>query len=401
MPELAIQPRYTRSDPRGLFPVRTGLPELEHNRLAVFWRPLIDMADSPFAPLRLRAVPVLADRLADPAPGRWVWLSMIGVPGLRHQVLRHAGLDHYDCRDPRDLAEDLRSPRWNALLDAMARFAELDFAGRALVVFLLAQLSYPAAAVRLAGDVTPTGDPGHDRYAYEVIRVRARVPGQNAFASAAFREMASVQDDPRLVLAACFQGLGRVLRGNADPAEGEWFRRRGAAVAGLDDGWHTHLVRSRFHRAVGLLELTRGDRGGARRELRAALRHDAALAGRTGVDAVVAAENRRYLLELSVRIGGDDVRARCDELVAADPHCVEALLLAGDGYAAIGDYGGAARWYSAAGELGTGSGAVGWFRAAQCLEHVGDRGGALNAMGRCLELDHTAVEARDYLDGRR
>jgi hypothetical protein len=55
-------------------------------------------------------------------------------------------------------------------------------------------------------------------------------------------------------------------------------------------------------------------------------------------------------------------------------------------------------WYAAAGELGTGAGAVGWFRVGQCYEFAGDRGRAVNAMGRCLELDGVAKDARTFIE---
>ena len=80
-----------------------------------------------------------------------------------------------------------------------------------------------------------------------------------------------------------------------------------------------------------------------------------------------------------------------------DPTCAEALLVVGDGHAATGDYATAAHWYAKAGDLGTVSGATGWYRAAQCHHILGEHTTALNAMGRCLELDTTAREPQEYL----
>ncbi|MFC6092226.1 hypothetical protein [Saccharothrix lopnurensis] len=406
---LKLQRRYTRSDPRGLFPGFTGMPELEHNRLAAFWRPIVDMADSEVAPMRLRAVQPVSEWLADPVEGRWSWFAMIGVAGLRHQVLRHAGLAEYDCREPAGLPPELRTPQWSRLVESIHRFDSLTPYARALVVFQLAQLSYCQYVFTLAGLVRPQGDPVHDRYAYEVARVHARYPGHADQALGVFAELATTSSDPLLALLACAQGVGHAIRAGGQVAVAREFEGYGEAVLdrGLPDTWHGSLVRSRYHRALALLRLTERRVDDMRVALAAALRHDEELepAHRTGTDRTVALENRRILLESLIKAAaraGDDesaerTRAYCAELHGLDPYCVEVRLVIGDGYAAIGDYGGAARWYSAAGELGTGSGAVGWFRAAQCLEHVGDRGGALNAMGRCLELDHTAVEARDYL----
>ena len=131
--------------------------------------------------------------------------------------------------------------------------------------------------------------------------------------------------------------------------------------------------------------------------------HDALTGGSTAEDdAMVVTENWRYLLQLEIDIALKDatgeVRSLCGTLVRLDPHCIEVRLRAGDAFATLGAYEDAARWYSAAGALGTAAGAAGWFRAAQCYELVGDRAAAANAMGRCLELDEAAVEPRSHLE---
>ena len=140
---VGVRRRYTRTDPRGRFPRLTDAPELEFNRLAVFWRPIIDLVHTPLAPMRLRMIRPVVQWLADPteAPQGLLWFSRIGVPGLRRQVLRHAGLDAYDCVRPAQLPVPLRTPAWQRLVELVARFDELDDRVRALLVFHLAQLS--------------------------------------------------------------------------------------------------------------------------------------------------------------------------------------------------------------------------------------------------------------------
>ncbi|WP_449060978.1 hypothetical protein [Planomonospora algeriensis] len=385
------------------------MPPLEHNRLGVFWRPIIDMTDSPVAPLRLRMIQPVSEWLADPRPDRWSWFAMIGVAGLRHQVLRHAGLDHYDCRRPTELPEELRTPQWNVLMRAIDRFPELDPAPRALVVFQLAQLSYCQYALELAGPVAPTGDPGHDRYVYEVARVHARYPGHGPKALALFRELAAAKD-PLLALASCAQGIGHSIRGGDRTGLAGTFAGLGERVLGSvpRDDWHAWLVRSRFHRAVALLRLAEGRPDAMRDELALAMEFgDRLLAGLgQGTDMTVALENKRIIIESRIKSvsrargdeSDDDIRDWCRRLNELDPYCIEAVLVVGDGYLVTGDYAEAAAWYSRAGELGTVSGAMGWFRAAQCYEFIGERGAALNAMGRCVELDASAIEAREFLE---
>lgn len=409
MERVTLGPDYTRSDRRAPLPAGSGPPDLALNRLARFWRPIIDLAPAPEAPVRLRTIPVVSGLLAAPGPAAWPWFSMIGVPGLRHQVLRHAGLDEHDCREPSALPEERRSPAWRTLVAAVERFPELELPRKALLVFHLAQLSYPHTALTLAGDLRPTGEPEHDRYLYEVARVRARMPGGAGVALEVYRAMAAApRTEPLLALAACFQGIGQSVRGAS--AEGRAFERRGREVLrGLaggsrPDDWHVRLVEGRFHRAVAVLRRSEGDPAGMREALRRAWACqqplDAEAAG--AVDALVALESRRSLLETQLHAAvlgrdGGAVRHWCRELLRLDPTCVEARSAAGDGYAAVGDLGEAAHWYEQAGGLGTGAGATAWYRAARCHEALGDRAAAAHAMALCLELDNAAVEPRRWL----
>lgn len=407
---LQLKKRYTRSDPNGGFPVVTGRPDLQHNRIGLFWRPIVDLTDNELAPLRLRFVKTISEWLADPVEGRWSWFAIIGVAGLRHQVLRHAGLREYDCREPTELPERLQTPQWATLVNRIERFGDLDYYARSLVVFQLAQLSYCQFVFKLAGLVMPSGDPVHDRYAYDVARVHGRYPGHTERALTVFAGVAQSPADNLLGLAACAQGIGHALRNNIGVGVAHEFEgyAKAALARGLVDDWHSSLVRSRYHRALALLRLAEKDQAGMRRDLELAAKFSAELLPGLpdGPDKQVAIENRRILVESMIRATGrargeesdTQVRRLCEEILRLDPYCVEARLVAADGYLAIGEYATAAHLYTQAGELGTASGAVGWFRAAQCYEHIGDRGGAANAMGHCLELDTTVVEAREYLE---
>jgi hypothetical protein len=400
--------RYSRTDERGSCPRVSDAPEIECNRLAMFWRPIIDMTDSQRAPMRLAMIRPVVDWLADPAPGRVSWFSRIGVAGLRSQVVRHAGLAEYDCRTPADLPEHLRTPAWRQLVDILDRFGELDPYTRALVVFHLAQLSFSYYAARLTGVVPPTGEPGQDHYAYFVARVFLRIPGRAADVMPVLEALATNPHDPSLAVLAAAQGAGQSVRGLGDVRLARRFEELGRRVTTPAGGWQADLARSRFHRAVALLRVAQRDAAGMRDELEAAWRHHGWLAAAAPADEIttmVVDENRRILIESEIKSAyradeektADRLRAWALELSRLDPYCVEARLVVGDGYAAAGDVATAASWYARAGELGTVDGAIGWYRAAQCYDHLGDRDGAIQAMGRCLELDTTAVEPRRYL----
>jgi hypothetical protein len=404
--------RYSRLDPRGGFPARPDQPDLTASRLAAFWRPLIDGTDSELAANRLRAIPVIGRVLVRTDSDEWPWLSTIGVPGLRSQVLRHAGLDYLDCQTAEELPERYWTPQWAHLVEAIHRFDVLSDRCRALLIFQLAQLSFCQQAVRLGESVRPAGDggssPAGDRYALEVARITARFPDRVADALRAFGYLAEHAEDPVTRLAGCFQGIGHCLHGKRDPAEAAAFERIGRAIQPeLPAGWQADLVRSRYCRAVSLLHRSRSEPRAAWSQLEASERYAAALpaAPTDAQQGWVIAENRRYLLELRTLLALDSgdrpiARDALQSLEVLDPYCVEARLFLGDGYFELADYPRAAHWYGLAGELGTGAGAMGWFRAGQCYDLAGERAAAAHAMGRCLELDSTAVEPREYLCGR-
>jgi tetratricopeptide (TPR) repeat protein len=381
---------------------------VECNRLGVFWRPLIDMTESPYVAVLLREIIQVADWLADD-DGHWSWFAMIGVPGLRRQVVLHAGLEEFDCRRPDELAEGLRSARWQCLVDLLGRFSCLADGTRALLVFHLAQLSFTESVFALTGVVEPNGDPERDRYAYEVARVHSRYPDHRDRSLSAFDALSRSCPDPVLALASAAQGAGHSIRGVSDIALAAEFATRGMRIIskGLPDDWHSDLVRSRFHRAVALLRVAQRDPSGMRSELSESMRFGQAVlaAGLAGPDQLVATENWLVLVQTKIKSvlkrRGDETDAEVAKLSAAlaalDPYCVEARSIAGDGYAAAGDYAEAAEQYRCAGQLGTAIGAVAWFRAGQCHDLLGDRAAAINAMGRCLELDASAIEPREYI----
>jgi hypothetical protein len=387
----------------------TGAPEIDCNRMAMIWRPIIDMTDSRRAPTRLAMIRPVVDWLADPdpEPGRVSWFSRIGVAGLRSQVVRHAGLTEYDCRTPADLPEHLRTPAWRQLVDILARFHDLDPYTRGVVVFHLAQLSFSYYAARLAGLATPTGEPGQDHYAYFVARVFLRVPGRAAAVLPVLESLATNRHDPSLAVLAAAQGAGQSIRSVGDVGLALRFEELGRRVTPTGD-WRDELAHSRFRRAVALVRVAQRDAAGMRDELEAAWRHHDRMAAAAPADEIttmVVDENRRILIESEIKSAyrvdeektADRLRNWALELSRLDPYCVEARLVTGDGFAAAGDVATAASWYARAGELGTIDGAIGWYRAAQCYDHLGDSDAAIQAMGRCLELDTTAVEPRRYL----
>jgi len=402
----AIVAVYDRTDPRGYFPMPSDYPDIEHNRLAAYWRPLIDLQPSRFAPMRLRAIAYINAWLAEPGSTGWAWFSRHSVAGLRQQVIRHAGLPQFACHDPRELPAELRSPQWDVLVENIENFEDLQPLRRRLVVFQLVQLSFYDVATSLSGHATPDNTADTDLYLYEVARAHTTAPAGRA--GELFEYLSMKAQNPTLALAAIGQGISHALRRDRDIDIARRFERSAAGIHTTGSDWLNLLVRSRYHRAVALLRLRERDFAAMKGEVAQARELGEALFAMpmNETDTYVAIENRRIVLESLIKAAGrspvkerfDHISTACEQLLAIDPTCIQARLVVADGYSSAGYYAEAARWYERAGELGTGAGAMAWFRAGQCHDVLGDTSAAVNAMGRCLELDTTAMQPRAYLD---
>ncbi|HEV2376066.1 MAG TPA: hypothetical protein VGS19_28345 [Streptosporangiaceae bacterium] len=412
METFRLQRRYQRTDPAGRCPSLLGYPSIELNRLALFWRQLIDLNEAPFTQLRFQALPLVVSWLADPGAAEEPWFAILSVPGLRNQVLRHAGLDDYICAEPSEVPTGLRTPRWQTLVDHVAGFEDLDVARRSLVVLALNQLTLGPCAVRLAGRIQVSHDPASQTYAYEVARALGRNLPTSAGALNVYRWLATSAVDPMRAIAACAQGLTYHIRGARDMAAARPFMIRGLELLGTVSArqdWQVNLLRSRMHRAIALLHFRDSDAAATQAALRATVEASDSLCADSKCDsdsvvALLAREDRKIVVESQIKAAvvqpedrAAEIEDRCAELAQIDPYCVDTKLTIGDAYAAIGKLDGAAVWYSRAGELGTGAGATGWFRAGQCYDRLGDKAAACTAMGRCLELDGTAIEPASYL----
>jgi tetratricopeptide (TPR) repeat protein len=405
-----IQRQYSRSDPRGHFPRITEASDIGCNRLAMFWRPIIDMTHSEMAPVSLRMVSLLSSWIAAPGTSRVSWFSRMAVPGQRSQVLRHAGLDAYDAMRPADLAPELRTPSWQRLVDILGGFDALDSGTRALVVFHLAQLTYTRYVITLTQGLPLTGKPADDHYAYEVARARARVPGHASSAIGIFESLAG-SADPFIAYHACFQGIAHALRALNQVGTARRFAHLAERLPAIDGDWLAHMTLSRFCRAMARLLMAEGQPHAVREELDMAWRYQQMMAADAPDEPearLLTDENLRDLMEFEIESAGvgiidtppDRLIEYAKGVIGIDPNAVDARLAAGDGYMAAGDDAIAAHWYARAGELGTTAGAVGWYRAGQCYDRLGDYDSAVNAMARCLELDTTAVEPKQYLEKR-
>ncbi|HEY1213787.1 MAG TPA: hypothetical protein VGE93_09180 [Bryobacteraceae bacterium] len=391
---------------------RVALPG-DLNLVAHYWRPLVDLTSNPDVSHKLKMTMLSNKRLGD-EDSLIPWMSRLGVAGLRNQVLRDSGLDAYKAPLVVDLQDRLRTPGWDHLIDLMSQKDKLSQGQRAAVAHHLAQLSYCDIAVKWTGRITAADGEGAPLLASTVARAMARLPDKLDDALTIFQAISSANSIPkevRVLASTQFVALSARRKNNvgmSEPIERNVRAMCGADPENLQGSFILNIALSRFYRAAALASLLRSGILAAQDDLGTSrLFHSQA--SKLVPDDVVAreilAENDRILIETDLKLGcrepaaydSTDLRSLIDTLNRIDPNCIDVRLLCGDGYVAVGDTEAAAVSYARAGELATRDGAVGWFRAAQCLDVLGQTERAAVAMAHCLSLDPFADEAITYL----
>ncbi|MEV6983730.1 hypothetical protein AB0M95_21085 [Sphaerisporangium sp. NPDC051017] len=398
MPSFAYQRDDSRSFGELWFPTADALDTAELARRWTGWLDLRDAADP--VPLRSRHAVHLARMLTGEeeavVPN---WFSTVSVTSSRYQVIVQARSHRHLCRQPAALPEEVRSPRWRALVEALERWADLPTARRVVVVALLTQLGFHRHAVRLVGTVAIDADPLRQQLVYEVSRAAYQLNRKSPIPYEIFGRLARDAVRPALRTLAALQLVSTRARGSDREEAARWLAEAERSLAGLGEepGWLAHLVTSRYHRAAALHELSGRDREPVVAHMRAAMEHDDALArsAENPVQAHYQRENRGLVLEAHLKLdtlagtasAPDDA---VGQLLALDPVDPEPLYAIGAYLAGRGDWEAALETFLRAAGSGTLRGASAANAAAVCAERLGRPDEAEHARRLLLDLDPAA-----------
>ena len=336
---------------------------------------------------------------------------------FRSLLLREVGLSQYQVtKDPREVSQADRSPRWIAICEALERWPDLTTDQQCRLIFVLHALCCYAAIVDRIPDISATEiRTRSDRAELAYRRASARyVLGlQGAVADYGDANLSALEAvataaprDLPIALTASMMILVHKAKTRASVEELERWRAHSeralqTVVAGQDE-FAGSLLTSRFFRAAAFLPQRRGDRAELVRMMDLSEHYARAASPSDPAQNILRLENLYPLIESRTKEAlwlGDLELAleRARSLIELDPYDSRAWLELGEVHRRRSDYASAAEAYATAAMLGPPSTAIGCHMAGLCFEHLGQPLLAAYFFQAAIAADPQAISPRDEI----
>jgi hypothetical protein len=337
------------------------------------------------------------------------------APGFRVQLAEQA-TERYALHDPRELAENLRTDRWQLLCKELELWRDLSAARKCRLASLLhsmclyqpllklisedefaagdpdpciAQLAFCRASAKFMDDLSkrPPGYDSRTMAVFESIAINNRSPGQVKFNASA---MVFVQK------AKTHAPLAELI---------DWskrFEKAFAAVADGDDKFQAQLFKSRFHRGMGFLPQHAGDRSKLIHTMDLAECHARDLKPTTAAQEILYVENLHAVMESRTKeaLWLNDLglaESRAAEVTKVDPYDSKGWAELGQVRYFQEDWQGAAQAYVVAAMLGPPASSIARHMAAVCLRKLGLDFLAAFLFKETLEIDPLGISPRQEI----
>jgi tetratricopeptide (TPR) repeat protein len=375
-------------------------------------RPFLDLGRFSEGPLYARGIEEYWRAFAQPETPVFSLQRTLPV-GFRLQLVEEAGRPEYAVSDPRQLPKPLRTPRWQAVCDALGRWRSLPDELRLRLVMLLHSLCLYEPVLAHVPARSPERRAGPDAVELAYWRASARyvlgLPNRVADYRAAdmsvFEAIAERRPD---AVPAAFNAAVKVFVHSAKVgAPLDVLERRAARMARIHadtvaraDDFTADLLTSRFYRALALLPQRRGRRAQAVRLMDLAERHARALRPATPAQDLMYLENLHPVMESRAKealwLGDLELAlARALEVTRLDPYDSKAWVELGQVHRARKEWALAAEAYVLASMLGPPASAIGRHMAALCFAELGQPALAAFLFKETLEVDPLGISPRD------
>jgi hypothetical protein len=366
-------------------------------------------------PLHAGAVEEAWGAFADPS--RPPFRAQRALPrGFREQRAREAAGAAYVLGDPRELAPQLRTHRWQALCEALDGWDHLPGEQQCR----LASLLHSMCLYRPLLALIPTGVGALSRAAPVSVDLawwRASAAFMQAlrgpiaeFTDADLSAFEAIALHAPSVMPAAFDATAMVLVHKAKtraplPELTAWSRRfedaRARATAAVAP-FTAELLTSRFYRGMAFLPQRAGDRGEVERVMDLAERQARRLEPTTPAERLLCHENLHAVMESRTKeaLWRDDLDlalARALEVVSVDPYDAKVWAEVGEVRFRRKEWGEAAHAYACAGMLGPPASAVGRHMAGVCLRELDQPLLAAMLFKDALELDPFGISPREEI----
>lgn len=340
------------------------------------------------------------------------WMYAEYPPSFRERLLQLTGLGEYRVYDPRDLAPDLRTSRWQFLCEQVDRYQGLAPVAQFRVARLLGKLGLSRFALDLVQ--TPTGaEVESDELAAEHAYVRALAclliseDGAGSFDETELERIARHAPQGSHVRILALNHLAvRFAKRNADAAAaGHWLdlHHQQILLARSRYGEATFArLMSRHHRANGFLPQLANDRAGVVREMDLCQQYAEQVPRKSSEERIAANELMFAALESRTKEAlwlGEleiaELRARqLVELWPLDPLAHDHLGHVLVEQERIAE---ALEAYLSAARIGAPGAETAWFMAGQCYEALQSPERACDAYLAALRLDPLGISSLDRL----
>lgn len=376
-------------------------------------RPYLDLGPLQAGPTHVRSIDAGWQAYADPDSPSFLPQRALS-PGFRVLLAEQAGAP-YAVRDPRDLAEHLRTDRWRKLCQGLELWPKLSSVRKIRLAALLHSMCLYELLLKLIPEdcASASDDPCVGQLAF--CRASAKfmhdLPKRtSSYDSGTMSAFESLAVDDRSHAPVRFNATAMVFvqkaKARAPLAELEdWSKRfeiASAAVENGEKGFAAQLFKSRFYRGMGFLPQHAGDRKALIKTMDIAERLARDLAPTSAAEEILQRENLHAVLESRTKEALwlkdlDLAASRATELTRLDPYDSKAWAELGQVHYLQENWQRAAEEYVVAAMLGPPASSVGRYMAGVCFRKLGLDFLAAFLFKETLEIDLLGISSRQEI----
>ncbi len=337
-------------------------------------------------------------------------------PAFRTIALTEMGCADHIVDDPRDLPQNLRTPKWQLLCRALDQWPDLPEIAQSRLGLLLHALCFYQLINRLVPTLEDTSHIDNP-YLADLAYTRASasyvlsLPNRvSDYGNADLSRFVLISDadgvHPQIGFNAAIKVFTHIAKTSASLDDlREWEAKAAHFLHLIGDcevEFDYLLSASRFYRATAFVPMFAGDRADVVRQMDQATEFAQALKPETAAQDVLRRENLHPLLESRTKeaIWLGDLQAAlgyAEQVTQLDPFEARGWLELGDVFMKLGQWGKALDAYLTSATIGPPATAIAQHMAGLCLLEMGQASAAAYLFKSAIEADPGAVSTRNQI----
>lgn len=327
---------------------------------------------------------------------------------FREFLIRESGLYQYQVKNPLNLANELRTPRWQTLCDYLNNYQELNKSSQIRIIKLLSSLCFHEAVLEYVPPISEAeiaSDFDNATLAY--LRAMSNlVSHSDRHLPYSFKELEIIaQNSPGGHMARITAGLQilvELAKTFKDVEGAEYWHsivvKEIEAITPSLDSFNAGLLMSVYYRAVVFIPLLKKNKSEVIKQMNLCQSYGESLSSETQEQQIISYENLSIIGESRTKEAlwlrdFDLAEERARSLIERDTLDPRYRLELGEVLLKRGKVEEAAKVYRSATRLGPPGTAVAWFMAGQCYQSLGELDLAYDCYLNCLRWDPLAISA--------